>query len=148
MTGWKVGYCVAPAAMTTEFRKVHQFLTFSTSTPMQHGIADMLQKYPQHAHELPEFYQKKRDTFVKAMEQTRFKLLPCSGTYFQLADYSAISDLNDFDFCHWLTEEAGIAAIPISSFYKTPVEGQRIIRFCFAKSEKTLNKVGELLAKI
>jgi len=148
MTGWKVGYCVAPAALTVEFRKIHQFIVFSTSTPMQFGIADMLNKYPQHALELPAFYQQKRDTFSQAMSSTRFKLLPCNGTYFQLADYSAISDLNDFDFCHWLTEEAGVAAIPISSFYQTPVEGQRIVRFCFAKSSETLQEVGALLGKL
>ena len=148
MTGWKVGYCVAPPAMTVEFRKVHQFLTFSTSTPMQHGIADMLNKYPQHAHELPKFYQQKRDFFIQAMTTTKFKLLPCSGTYFQLADYSAISDLNDFDFCHWLTKEIGVAAIPISSFYQKPIAEQKIIRFCFAKGDSTLDRVGELLSAI
>ena len=148
MTGWKVGYCVAPPAMTVEFRKVHQFLTFSTSTPMQHGIADMLNKYPQYAHELPKFYQQKRDTFVQAMTPTKFKLLPCNGTYFQLADYSAISDLNDFDFCHWLTKEIGVAAIPISSFYKSPIQDQKLIRFCFAKGDTTLAQVGELLKAI
>jgi len=117
MTGWKVGYCVAPPALTNEFRKVHQFLIFSTSTPMQYGIADMLRKYPQHAQELPTFYQRKRDLFIDAMKNTRFKLLPCMGTYFQLADYSEISDLNEYDFCHWLTETAGVVAIPISAFF-------------------------------
>ena len=148
MTGWKIGYCVAPAKMTIEFRKVHQYILFSTSTPMQYGIADMLNEHPQHADELPQFYQQKRDSFISAMENTRFKLLACSGTYFQLADYSAISDLNDYDFCHWLTETAGVVAIPISPFYQTPVEGQRIIRFCFAKGQDTLSKVGELLATV
>lgn len=148
MTGWKVGYCVAPAPMTVEFRKVHQFLTFSTSTPMQHGIADMINQYPQHPIELPAFYQKKRDSFVDAMKGSRFKLLDCKGTYFQLADYSEISDLNDFDFCHWLTEQAGVVGIPISAFYQTPVEGQRIVRFCFAKSQDTLEEVGERLRKL
>ena len=148
MTGWKVGYCVAPKIMTDEFRKVHQFLVFSTSTPMQYGIADMLNKFPEHAIELPAFYQQKRDTFQQAMKSTRFKLLPCRGTYFQLADYSSISDLNDFDFCHWLAEEAGVVAIPISAFYKEPIVGQTIIRFCFAKSTETLEKVAALLAKV
>ena len=148
MTGWKVGYCVAPAEMTAEFRKVHQFLVFSTSTPMQYGLADMINKHPEHATELPLFYQQKRDVFRDAMADTRFKLLNCSGTYFQLVDYSAISDLNDFDFCHWLTEEAGVVGIPISSFYQTPVKGQKIIRFCFAKGTETLQRVGELLGKV
>ena len=148
MTGWKVGYCVAPKIMTDEFRKVHQFLVFSTSTPMQHGIADMLNKFPEHAIELPEFYQQKRDVFQQAMKSTRFKLLPCKGTYFQLADYSAISDINDYDFCHWLTKEAGVVAIPISAFYKKPIAGQTIIRFCFAKSTQTLQKVADLLSQV
>ncbi|RLA04223.1 MAG: aminotransferase, partial [Gammaproteobacteria bacterium] len=116
--------------------------------PMQHGIADMLNKYPDHPTELPQFYQQKRDAFTSAMKNTRFKLLPCSGTYFQLADYSEISDLNEYDFCHWLTETAGVAAIPISSFYQTPIEGQRIVRFCFAKSTETLEQVGHLLSAV
>jgi len=148
MTGWKIGYCVAPPAMTTEFRKVHQFILFSTNTPMQYGIADMLKQHPDYAGKLPEFYQQKRDIFSNAMKNTRFKLLPCSGTYFQLADFSDISDLNDFDFCHWLAETAGVAAIPISSFYQIPVEGQKIIRFCFAKGMETLEKTGEILARV
>ncbi|PCJ49747.1 MAG: aminotransferase [Gammaproteobacteria bacterium] len=148
MTGWKVGYCVAPLKMTREFRKIHQFLVFSTSTPMQYGLADMINKYPKHTSELPGFYQQKRDVFREAMQATRFKLLECSGTYFQLVGYSGISHLNEFDFCHWLTEKAGVVGIPISSFYQSPVEGQKIIRFCFAKSSETLQKVGELLRKV
>ncbi len=148
MTGWKIGYCVAPPAMTTEFRKVHQFLTFSTSTPMQHAIADMLLKQPDYAGELSRFYQNKRNVFANSIENTRFRLLPCRGTYFQLVDYSAVSDLNDYDFCHWLTEHAGIAAIPISPFYQIAQNDLKLIRFCFAKNENTLEKAGKILASI
>ncbi len=148
MTGWKIGYCVAPAPMTVEFRKLHQFLTFCTSSPMQHGIADMLNEFPTYSEELPGFYEKKRDCFRNAMKKTRFKLLPCRGTYFQLADYSEISDLDDVEFCHWLTKTAGIAAIPISPFYKKPAAAQKRIRFCFAKGSETLIKAGKILEKI
>ena len=148
MTGWKIGYAVAPESMSREFRKVHQFLTFSTSTPMQHGIADMLIKKPEHADELPAFYQKKRDEFRAVMADTPFKLLPCKGTYFQLADYSAVSDKNDFDFCVELTERVGVAAIPLSPFYQSPPEGQRLIRFCFAKGTETFEAVREKLQQL
>lgn len=148
MTGWKIGYCVAPQSMTMEFRKIHQFLTFCTSSPMQYGIADMLSKFPTYSEELPDFYEEKRNCFRDALKQTRFKLLPCRGTYFQLADYSEISDLDDLEFCFWLTKTVGIAAIPISPFYKSPSTDPKRIRFCFAKGEETLLQAGEILEKI
>ncbi len=148
VTGWKVGYCVAPKALTSEFRKVHQYITFSTSTPMQFGIADMLHAHPEHAQQLPDFYQQKRDVFASYIEKTHFKLLPCAGTYFQLVDYSGISELSDFDFCVWLIKEAGVAAIPVSVFYQNPPPNQKIIRFCFAKGEDTLAEAGRRLASL
>ena len=138
-TGWKVGYCVAPAALTIELRKVHQYLTFSTSAPMQHGIAKYLVENPAHYRELGAFYQKRRDYFSDALDTTAFSALPCHGTYFQLAEYDAISELNDVEFCRWLTIEHGVAAIPISVFYADAPAQQRIVRFCFAKEDATLD---------
>jgi methionine aminotransferase len=121
-TGWKVGYCIAPAVLSTELRKVHQYLTFSTVTPVQLALADMMNEMPEHYEELPAFYQQKRDMFCKLMEGSRFSCVKTSGTYFQLMDYSAISDLPDTEFCRWLIEEAGVAAIPISVFSEAPME--------------------------
>lgn len=148
MTGWRVGYCVSPPDLSAEFRKIHQYVTFSIPNPLQHTFADMLEHHPDHAFELPLFYQKKRDFFVEAMKKSRFQLLPCSGSYFQLADYSTISDLTDLDFCYWLAEEAGVVAVPISVFYKHPVPSQRLIRFCFCKGEETLKQAAEKLSQI
>ena len=115
-TGWKVGYCVAPAFMTTEFRKIHQYLTFSTATPLQYAIADYLQN-PSPYLELPKFYEEKRNKFIDLIQNTRFKYIKTEGTYFQLLDYSAITDEKDTDFAIRLTKEFGVAAIPISVFY-------------------------------
>ncbi len=137
VTGWKLGYCVAPAALSEEFRKVHQFVTFTSFTPAQYAVADMLVEQRATVHELADFYQQKRDCFVEAMQGSRFKLLPSAGTYFVLADYSELSDENDLDYCQRLTREHGVAAIPLSVFYETPPES-RIVRFCFAKREQTL----------
>jgi methionine aminotransferase len=138
-TGWKVGYCVAPPQATHEFRKVHQFVQFAVATPLQAGIADFLRECPEHARDLPAFYQAKRDLFVRLLQtDTRFGFTPAASTYFQLVDYSAISDLSDTEFARELTVRHGVAAIPISVFSTDPPPGERIVRFCFAKDEATL----------
>ncbi|QIK12977.1 pyridoxal phosphate-dependent aminotransferase [Leclercia sp. 29361] len=144
MTGWKVGYCVAPAAISVELRKVHQFLTFAVNTPAQLAIADMLRHQPEHYRELPDFYRARRDRFIDALSASRLEILPCEGTYFLLADYSAISDLDDVSFCQWLTKEVGVAAIPLSVFCADPFP-HRLIRLCFAKQEATLLAAAERL---
>ncbi|MGB2221945.1 pyridoxal phosphate-dependent aminotransferase [Neptunomonas sp.] len=146
-TGWKVGYCVAPPALSVELRKVHQYLTFSTSTPMQLALADIMRDEPQHVSELPAFYQHKRDLFCDLIQPSRFKFTPTSGTYFQCVDYSAISDLPDVEFCKWLIEKAGVAAIPVSVFCKAPPD-IRLVRFCFAKSDETLRAAAERICAI
>ncbi|WP_347291239.1 pyridoxal phosphate-dependent aminotransferase [Kluyvera georgiana] len=147
MTGWKVGYCVAPAPVSAELRKVHQYLTFAVNTPAQLALADMLRAQPEHYRQLPEFYQARRDLFVDALSQSRLKLLPCEGTYFLLADYSAISDLDDVSFCRWLTTEVGVAAIPLSVFCAAPFP-HKLIRLCFAKQETTLLAAAERLCRL
>ena len=146
VTGWKVGYVVAPAALTAELRKVHQYVTFSTMTPVQHGIADLLNDQgPLDA--LPSFFQRKRDLFLRLMEDSRFRPLPCRGSYFQLMDYSAISELADADFAIWLTREHGVAAIPTSPFlYNT--RAPQVVRFCFAKKDETLERAAERLRRV
>ena len=144
-TGWKVGYAVAPAALSAEFRKVHQYLTFCTFHPAQHALAAMMQADPAHHRELPAFYQRKRDDFRALLEGSRFGLPPVAGGYFQLVDYSAVSDLDDRAFCRWLTREHGVAAIPLSPFYAEPPAGQRLARLCFAKNEQTLAGAAERL---
>ncbi len=147
MTGWKVGYCVAPAPVSAELRKVHQYLTFAVNTPAQLALADMLRAQPEHYRQLPEFYQARRDLFIDALSQSRLKLLPCEGTYFLLADYSAISDLDDVSFCRWLTTEVGVAAIPLSVFCAAPFP-HKLIRLCFAKQEATLLAAAERLCRL
>ena len=147
VTGWKLGYCVAPAALTAEFRKLHQYVTFSSFTPAQYAVAAMLKQQPQQVVGLGAFYQRKRDSFAELLQHSRFKLLPCQGTYFLLADYSAISDIDDVQFCKWLTTEHKVAAIPLSVFYQSPPNA-RIIRFCFAKQDSTLQAAAELLCRI
>ncbi|NCH54930.1 pyridoxal phosphate-dependent aminotransferase [Cronobacter muytjensii] len=147
MTGWKVGYCVAPAALSAELRKVHQYLTFSVNTPAQLALADMLRAEPSHYLDLPAFYRARRDTFIQALAGSRLKILPCEGTYFLLADYSAISSLDDVSFCEWLTTEAGVAAIPLSVFCEAPFP-HKLIRLCFAKQEATLLAAAERLARL
>lgn len=147
-TGWKVGYCVAPPALTTEFRKLHQYLTFCTVHPIQLALADFVNDYPEHYLELPEFYRQKRDLFCELMRSSRFSFVPSTGTYFQLMDYSAIEpEMDDLTFARWLTTEIGVAAIPISVFYESPPE-QRLVRFCFAKDDATLRQAAEKLCKI
>jgi methionine transaminase len=146
VTGWKVGYVAAPAALTAEFRKVHQFNVFTVNTPMQVGLAHYLRD-PQPYLDLPAFYQKKRDFFRAGLANSRFKLLPCEGTYFQCVDYSAISDLPEAEFSKWLTAEIGVAAIPVSAFYHEAHESG-VVRFCFAKQESTLASALERLARL
>jgi len=143
-TGWKVGYCIAPAALSAEFRKVHQYLTFCTFQPAQWAFAEVLERDPQHYLDLPRFYQAKRDRFRALLAPSKFKLQPVSGAYFQLVDYSAISDKDDLTFCEWLIREAGVAAIPVSAFYETP-PNSRLIRFCFAKNDDTLAAAAQRL---
>ena len=142
-TGWKIGYCLAPAYFTQEFRKVHQFNVFSVNTPMQHALAEFL-KQPEHYQNLPDFYAEKRNFFRDLMQKTPFELLPCSGTFFQMANYAAVSELNAMDFAHWLVREVGVAVVPISPFYKQKTE-QKLVRFCFAKTPETLTRGVEKL---
>jgi len=146
VTGWKVAYCAAPAPMTVEFRKVHQFNVFTVNTPMQVGLARFMDD-PEPYLGLSAFYQRKRDLFRDGLASTRFRLLPCEGTYFQLADYSAISDQDESGFAKWLTTEIGVTAIPLSAFYEDPVD-RRIVRFCFAKKDDTLRGALDRLARL
>lgn len=145
-TGWKTGYCVAPPELTREFRKVHQFNVFSANHPMQAAFADFMAD-PAEYLGLPDFYQRKRDFFLDAMAGTRFRPLPCKGTYFQLFDYSGISDEPDLDFCKRLTTEFGVAAIPVSSFHSDGRD-DKVVRFCFAKTEDLLEQAGRLLERV
>ncbi|WP_395790541.1 pyridoxal phosphate-dependent aminotransferase [Aquimonas sp.] len=147
-TGWKLGHAVAPAALTAEFRKVHQYVTFCSFAPAQWALAEMLDQHPEHHLDLPLFYQHKRDAFRAQLASTRFRCLPVPGGYFQLVDYSAISDLDDLEFCRWLTVEKGVTAIPLSPFYAAPPKGQRIVRLCFAKTEATMAAAVERLAQV
>ena len=146
-TGWKMGYAMAPKALMAEFRKVHQFNVFSANTPMQHALATYMQE-PAHYEQVSAFYQAKRDRFAAGMRGSRFKLLPCEGSYFQTADYSAISDEGDRAFAERVTREFGVATIPLSPFYKEPPPGQRLLRFCFAKQDATLDAAIEKLCRI
>jgi methionine aminotransferase len=146
VTGWKVGYVAAPAALTREFRKVHQFNVFTVNTPVQHGLTSYMAE-PKPYLELPAFYQRKRDLFRNGLSRTKFKLLPSEGTYFQCVDISEVSDLGEAEFCKWLTSEIGVAAIPLSAFYGNGFD-QRVVRFCFAKKDDTLNAALLRLAKL
>jgi methionine aminotransferase len=146
VTGWKLGYVLAPAPLTAEFRKVHQFNVFTANTPMQAGIATYMQDPATYAN-LASFYQAKRDLFREGLAQTRFTLLPCEGTFFQCVDYTAISDLNEVDFCRWLINEVGVAAIPMSAFYQSGQESG-VVRFCFAKKDDTLRDALRRLATL
>jgi methionine transaminase len=145
-TGWKIGYCVAPVALSREFRKIHQFLTYAVHTPTQHAYADYLSVKSAYT-ELPAFYQSKRDRFLQAMDGSRFKPLPCQGTYFQLLDYSAVSQAPDIDFARRLTVENKVAAIPPSVFYHRRTD-HHVLRFCFAKNDDTLLKAAEILKTV
>jgi methionine aminotransferase len=146
VTGWKVGYVAAPAALTAEFRKVHQFNVFTVNTPVQHGLASYMAD-PRPYLDLPAFYSAKRDLFRQGLETTRFRMLPGEGTYFQCVDISAVSDLSEVEFCKWLTAEIGVAAIPLSVFYGDGFD-QRVVRFCFAKRDETLRTALQRLSKL
>lgn len=146
VTGWKVGTVAAPGALTAEFRKVHQFNVFTVNTPMQHALAAYMAN-PAPYVELPAFYQRKRDLFLNGIRKTRLKPLHTQGSYFQCVDISEISDLNEADFCTWLTSEIGVAAIPLSAFYGDRFD-QRVVRFCFAKKDESLLLALDRLAKL
>jgi len=149
VTGWKTGYVVAPPALSAELRKVHQYVSFCGVTPLQCALADFMVACPEHVSELPAFYQAKRDLFCDLLAGSRFTFSRTPGTYFQLADYSAIRpDLDDVAMAQWLTREHGVAAIPVSVFSELPDPAQRLVRFCFAKREDTLRQAAEKLSAI
>jgi methionine aminotransferase len=149
VTGWKVGYCVAPPRLTLEFRRIHQYVTFTVNTPVQLGIADFLQQHPEHHRELPAFYQRKRDLFCQLLEPSRFSLVPSQGTYFQLLGYSQITAEADDALARRWTCEQGIASIPISVFYQNPQDCDHLaLRFCFAKDDATLAQAAEILCRL
>lgn len=146
-TGWKIGYCVAPPELTKEFRKIHQFVTFASPTPLQVAYAEYL-KNPEHYTYIPQFYQQKRDVFRSLVEKhTKFKLLPCEGSYFQLVSYESVSDLPDTDFAVELTKNIGVAAIPVSVFYQNKQQN-KLLRFCFAKKDETLQEAVKRLSQL
>ena len=142
-TGWKMGYVVAPEHLMQEFRKIHQFNVFTVNTPIQYALAEFLQDEQNYIN-IPDFYQEKRDFFLSLIKDSRFKIIPTSGTYFQLLDYSEISDKSEFEFAQWMTIEKGLASIPVSSFYHDK-RNQSILRFCFAKGERTLAEAARVL---
>jgi len=146
MTGWKIGYCLAPKALSDEFRRIHQFITFSTVTPMQYALADFL-KLPEHYLHLPEFYQRKRDRFNAAISASRFTLTPSKGSFFQIVSYKEITDEHDYDLAVRLTKEVKVASIPVSVFYRNKKDDQ-LLRFCFAKDDWMLDKAGEILCRL
>jgi methionine aminotransferase len=145
-TGWKIGYCLAPAPLSKEFQRVHQFLTFASNTPIQYAYAQFMKNKEVYL-SLSAFYQEKRDKFLSLIGDSRFKALPCRGTYFQMMDYSAISDESDVEFSKRMTIEHGVASIPPSVFYHHQVD-HKVLRFCFAKKDETLEKAAERLCKI
>jgi len=146
-TGWKLGYAIAPAALSAEFRKVHQYLTFCTFHPAQVAFAEFMASHPEHYLELPAFYQTKRDRFRDLLKPSRFKLLDVPGGYFQLVDYSAIRDEDDLAFSRWLLQQGGVAAIPLTPFYEN-APGTRLLRLCFAKNDATMEAAAELLCQL
>lgn len=149
VTGWKTGYVVAPPQLTAELRKVHQYVSFTGVTPLQWALAEFMEAHPEHVRQLPSFYQAKRDLFCDLLSGSRFGFSRAAGTYFQLADYSAIRpDLDDVAMAQWLTREHGVASIPISVFYQSPPAGLRLVRFCFAKREETLREAAAKLCAI
>ena len=149
VTGWKTGYCIAAPQLMNVFRQVYQFANFCGVTPVQIALAQYMQQHPKHILGLSSFYQQKRDMFISGIQQSKFTLLPSSGTFFQNVDYSAIRpDLNDVDMCKFLAEEHKIVAIPISVFYQKAPENLRLIRFCFAKKDETLIQAGHILSQV
>jgi methionine aminotransferase len=147
VTGWKIGYCVAPAALSTEFRRIHQYVTFTSITPVQLGLADFLAAHPEHHLGLGAFYERKRDRLCKRLAGSRFEVVPSAGTYFQLLEYSAISNERDTDLARRLTREHKLATIPVSVFYAED-PGHRVLRVCFAKDDATLDKAAEILCAL
>jgi methionine aminotransferase len=145
-TGWKVGYCLAPRTLTRELQKIHQFLTFSVNTPIQHAYAEFMQ-HRQYFDQLPEFYQKKRDFFLAQIKASAFRPLPCRGTYYVMLDYSAITGEPDVEFARRLLTEHGVAAIPPSVFYHRN-DDHKVLRFCFAKSRETLETAAGRLCAV
>lgn len=145
-TGWKVGYAVAPPELSAEIRKAHQFITFSVNTAVQAGLADYM-KNPEHYTGLHTFFQQKRDFFLEQIKRSRFEILPCHGSYFQLLSYASISDKSDFEMAEEITKKHGVASIPISVFYQDKSDN-KILRFCFAKSEEVLERAGRILRRI
>jgi methionine transaminase len=146
VTGWKIGYCLAPKALTEELRKVHQWITFSTVTPIQYALADFLRE-PDNYLSIPMFYQEKRDKFLDCIKDSRFTYTPAYGSFFQCVNYQAITDENDYDLAIRLTREIGVASIPVSVFYKDKND-YKTLRFCFAKDDETLEKAGERLCRL
>lgn len=147
VTGWKIGYCIASPELTTEFRKVHQYVTFSSATPLQYAIYQYMLQNPLYYQKLPSFFEKKRNLFIELIQNTAWKPLPCSGTYFILLDYSSLSNQNDVLLAKELTTQFGIASIPVSVFYQNPVD-HKVLRLCFGKKEETLEKASEKLKMI
>jgi methionine aminotransferase len=145
-TGWKIGYCAAPEKLMTEFRKVHQFIVFAVNTPIQHAFADIMDNEEMYL-SLGKFYEAKRDLIISLLSKSKFKIDPAFGTYFQLLDYSNISELNDMDFCEYLTKEIGVAVIPLSPFYNEG-SNEKVIRICFAKKDEVLQEAANRLCKI
>ncbi|WP_336175226.1 methionine aminotransferase [Acinetobacter ursingii] len=146
VTGWKTGYCAASPTLMQLFRQIYQYANFCGNTPAQIALTQYMQQHPEHIAGLADFYQTKRDAFNLGLKQSRFQFTPCQGTYFQTVDYTAIRpDLNDIEMCYFLAEEKGIVAIPLSVFYKQPPSDLRLIRFCFAKTEQTLQRAVHLL---
>lgn len=143
ITGWKIGYCLAPKPLSTEFRKIHQYLTFSTVTPIQYALADYLPE-PAHYQQLPDFYQRKRDLFLAGLQGSRFTFTPAEGSFFQTVSYAAITDEPDYDLAIRLTKEIGVASIPVSVFYNQKND-YKILRFCFAKDDAVLQQAAERL---
>ncbi len=146
-TGWRVGYTVAPAEITQEIRRVHQFNTFSIAAPLQYAIADFLKQVPEHNAALSDFYQRKRDLFLTRLSDSRFTWLPSAGSYFQLLDFTAINDESDVDFADRVLMQAGVASIPISVFYENPPK-LGLLRFCFAKNDSTLEEAAARLCTL
>jgi methionine aminotransferase len=147
-TGWKLGYVTAKAELSAEIRKVYQFLAFAANTPMQFAAAEFLLQNPEYETSVSEIMQTKRNYFAEGLSQSRFKLLPCEGAYFQIVDYSNISDLADTEFANLLTTEHKVAGIPVSAFYQNPSSDQRLLRFCFAKNNDTLQKSLDILCRL
>jgi methionine aminotransferase len=146
-TGWKIGYCVAPRALSAEFRRIHQYVTFTSITPVQLGLADFLAAHPEHHRQLGQFYQRKRDLFCSLLSGSRFSLAPSAGTYFQLIDYDGVFDEPDVALARRLTAEAKLATIPVSVFYERD-PAHRVLRLCFAKDDETLRRGAEILCRL